>query len=60
MRWRVLLFVPLASRRCAAYRPAVVERYYSTLLYPSIQRTLTGLSNLTGVALLDVLIAMVS
>src|ERR1044071_2485837 len=37
--------------------PAVaVERVYSGLIYPPVQRTLTSLSNLVPVALFDVLI----
>ena len=34
--------------------PAIVERYYSTGLYPVLQGLLTGLSNRVPVALLDV------
>ena len=57
MRWRVLIVVAAVMAAVVPLPPALVERYYSTLLYPSIQRTLTGLSNLTNVALLDALIA---
>jgi hypothetical protein len=57
MRWRVLVFVAAGVAAVVPLPPAVVERYYSTLLYPSIQRPVTGLSNLTDLALLDALIA---
>ena len=57
MRWRVLVVVAAGLAAVVPLPPALVERYYSTLLYPSIQRTLTGLSNLTDLALLDALIA---
>lgn len=57
MRWRVLILVAAVMAAVVPLPPALVERYYSTLLYPSIQRTLTGLSNLTTLALLDALIA---
>ena len=57
MRWRVLIVAAAVMAAVVPLPPALVERYYSTLLYPSIQRTLTGLSNLTNLALLDALIA---
>src|SRR4029450_11527821 len=36
----------------------VVERWYSTFLYPALQRVLTPLSNLVPFALFDVLLAL--
>lgn len=59
MLWRGLLFVAAGLAAIVPLPPAIVERYYSTWLYPPIQRTLTGWSNLTSVALLDGLIAVV-
>ena len=57
MRWRVLVVAVAGLAAVVPLPPDLVERYYSTLLYPWIQRTLTGLSNLTELALLDLLIA---
>ena len=38
--------------------PRVVERNYSTDLYPNIQRILTPISNMTPFALLDLMVAL--
>jgi hypothetical protein len=57
MRWRLLAVVAAVVAAVVPFPPALVERYYSTGLYPWIQSTLTGVSNLTDVALLDALIA---
>jgi hypothetical protein len=54
--WRLLVLALAALAAAVPIPPAVIERYYSTLVYPPIQRALTGLSNLTAVALFDVLV----
>jgi hypothetical protein len=59
MRWRLLLFVVAGLAAIVPLPAEMVERYYSVQLYPSIQRTLTGVSNLTEVAWFDALIAVV-
>jgi hypothetical protein len=38
--------------------PSRVERWFSTSIYPAVQRAVTGLSNLVPIALLDVLIVL--
>jgi hypothetical protein len=62
MRWKVTVAaaVVVLAVGCAAVplSPLWVEQWYSTGLYPSIQRTLTPLSNVVPFALLDVLIVV--
>lgn len=38
--------------------PAPVERWYSRGVYPGLQRVLTGASNMTSLAVMDVLVAL--
>ena len=56
MRYRLAL---IALALGAAFLPTPagpVERYYSSLVFPAIQRAMTALSNLAPVAVIDVLI----
>ena len=45
-----------ACRRTGAETPALVEAWFSTGIYPAIQRTVTPFSNTLPVAVLDILI----
>src|SRR5262245_10655683 len=53
-------FLVLAAIAAAAapLRPATVERWYSTRMYSSIQRTLTPATNLLPVSVLDLLMIL--
>ena len=56
MRWRTAVVV-MGLALLAGFAPAdasLVERWYSTGVYPVIQRILTTVSNLVPFALLDV------
>lgn len=53
---QALLVVAAAGAALADIPAALVERWYSTGLYPFVQRALTPLSNLTPFAWLDILI----
>jgi hypothetical protein len=58
--WKSRAAVILAALLCAIapIPPTFVERFYTGLAYPILQRTLTSVSNLTSIALLDVLIVV--
>jgi len=51
--WRVVLVVLAIGGALAPVPAAIVERQYSEMLYPPMQRALTGLSNLVPFALVD-------
>jgi len=55
---RVGLIALAAVAALAPIPPALVERWYSRGVYLSVQRVLTGASNLTSLAWLDVLIGL--
>jgi len=55
--WRAASITVIALAVAAALAPlpsAAVERYYSSALFPLVQRAVTGLSNRTSIALVDV------
>jgi hypothetical protein len=55
----LLTIVTAAALAAAPFSPSWIESWYSTAVYPRIQRTLTPLSNLVPFALLDVLLLIV-
>jgi len=55
---RICVVMVAAAAAVAPLPPWWVERVYSTSIYPAIQRTITPLSNLVPLALLDVAVAM--
>lgn len=57
--WRAALIVLAGLAAGTPLPPAAVEAYYSSLIYPRIQRLLTPLSNQVPVALLDLLLVAV-
>ncbi len=54
--FRIVLFLVTGAALALPLPQTVVERWYSGLLYPPLQRALTGASNLVPFALLDVLL----
>ena len=55
-RWGwVLLLILAAVGALVPFNPEVVERWYSTTIYPRIERVLTPISNVLPVAWLDIL-----
>jgi hypothetical protein len=57
MRARLLLIVVAIGSAAAPFPPALVERFYSTSIFPVIQSGVTATSNLSPIALLDLLLA---
>jgi hypothetical protein len=51
--WRAALVVIAMAGALVPMPAAIVERLYSEMLYPQVQRGLTGLSNLVPFALID-------
>ena len=58
-RWRAALIAAAIGLALAPLPPSAVERWYSSGLYPVLQSLLTHASNLTPIALFDVLLAAV-
>ena len=56
MKWRAAVVVLAIVAAFAPVPPSVVERFYSSGLFPHVQRRVTVVSNLTPYALIDVLI----
>ena len=54
--WRAALLAAAAGLALAPIPSALVERFYARGVYPPLQRALTAFSNLTPLALLDILL----
>ncbi len=59
MIWPILLAGLAAAALLAPIPAPLVERWYSSALFPLVQRTVTAASNLTAVAWLDLFIVIV-
>jgi len=57
---RVALLVLAIGAAVAPAPPEVIERWYSTGVYPFLQRALTTVTNLVPIALLDLTVAVVA
>jgi hypothetical protein len=55
--WRAVLVVLAVAAAVVPVSPRLVDRYFSSGLYPAIQPLLTGISNRVPFALFDVLLA---
>jgi hypothetical protein len=53
--WRFLIAASAAAAALAPVPPEAVERFYAAGLYPHLQRWLTSASNLTAIAIFDVM-----
>jgi hypothetical protein len=58
VKWRILIVGCAVAALILPLPARVVERYYSSTFFPSIQPAVTGASNLTSMAWLDVLIVV--
>jgi hypothetical protein len=56
LKWWAVAIALAVGVAFAPLPPSVVERYYSSWLFPHLQRRITAVSNLTPYALIDVLI----
>ena len=57
--WRIILVALATAALLLPLPPPLVERYYSSTLFPVIQSTVTATSNLAQVAWFDVLLVIV-
>jgi Protein of unknown function (DUF3810) len=60
VRWRIAAVAAAAAAALLPTPPSFVERFYSTAVYPPWQRIVTGASNVTAVALFDLLVVGVA
>ena len=59
MRFRLALMTIAAGAAIVPIPAALVERYYSTTIFPLVQRSVTAVSNRLSIAMLDAMIVFV-